>query len=77
MANGNGGKMWMGVALFLAGCLFTGAGMVIRGDFLGRVAAREVGAELHKRLDRAEKRWAEDVVEIKESLQRIEERQRQ
>lgn len=74
--SGNGGKYWAGIALFLAGVLISGAGMVIRGDALGREAADQVQDQLEARLARMESRWEQDMEEIKTLLRRIEEQQR-
>lgn len=60
--------MWFSTAIFLAGILFGGIPMLIRGDFLGRKAADEVKREsmdadnrLSKDIDEAEKRMNERI----------------
>lgn len=69
-ANGNGTKLGWGVALFLAGMVITGAGMVIRGDFLGSEAAEAVETRMTQRLDRELSYIRDQLREVKQLLRR-------
>lgn len=58
-------SLWQMLASGLFGCLLTGIGMAVRGDFLGGKAADEVEARLSARMDR-------EYSQIREQLNRIE-----
>ena len=49
-SNGNMVKFLIPLVFFLAGTVLTGSTMVLRGDFLGRVAAEEVEVRAGEKL---------------------------
>ena len=65
---------WFAISMFLAGCLLTGSGMVIRGDLLGDVAAKDVKAAIEDRLDREVTFIRESIDEIKDMVRDLQER---
>lgn len=55
----------------LAGIVLTGAGMVLRGDWLGKDAATTVERNITERIDRIEERSHEAYDHILEQLKEI------
>jgi len=56
------------LAFFLGGLVVAGAGMMIRGDFLGTKAAAEVEARINERMNREMTSIHADLQEIKGSI---------
>jgi hypothetical protein len=63
---------WFAISMFLAGCLFTGTGMAIRGDYLGGVHAERVQEVLEDRLEREVSYIREAIDELKEMVRDLE-----
>ena len=64
-------KVTMMVIGILSGIVLTGAGMVLRGDWLGKDAAASVERQISKRIDRIEERSHEAYDHILEQLKEI------
>lgn len=60
--------LWQMVASGLFGALSTGIVAVVRGDFLGKAAAKEVEERLTARMDREISAIHEDIKEVKEMI---------
>ena len=74
--------LWQSLAFFLGGLVVSGVAMILRGDFLGRQAAKEVERRLSEELDQTEKRLtsrmdreiasvSRELREIKEAIVRL------
>lgn len=63
--NGNVNRILLVLVSLLAGMVISGGGMMIRGDFLGQRAAKEVEQRLTERMNR-------EYTVIREQLDRIE-----
>ncbi len=63
--NGTINKVLLVLVSMLAGITFTGLGMVVRGDMLGKNAAEATEKRLEKRMDR-------EYLALRETLRRIE-----
>ena len=63
--------LWQSLAFFLGGLVVSGVAMILRGDFLGRQAAKEVERRLSERMDREIASVGRELREIKEAIVRL------
>ena len=67
-------SVFQSIAFFLGGIVVAGAGMLIRGDFLGRKAADEVEVRMNERMDWEMTAIHHDLRDIKDGMVRMERR---
>lgn len=65
---------YQSLALFLAGIVVSGAAMLLRGDFLGGKAAKDVESRLSVRIDREMALISSELEQIRQAMVRLEEK---
>jgi len=74
MTERNGNRVGWMVALVFIGIVTTGAGMAIRGDWLGSAQAQAVEKRVNVRIDNMEERTERRLERMEDKQDRIEEK---